>query len=56
MTFTRRRVSYSSIIHMLETPIDSETMSHKHLGLTLQKDGKWNENMVETIAKSKKKN
>ena len=41
---------------MSNTPIDSESSSHKHLGTILQKDGKWKENMAAIIAKAKRRN
>ena len=56
LTFTRKRFSLSPMITMSNEPINNETKSHKHLGLTFQKDGKWREHTSEMVARAKRRN
>ena len=54
LVFTRKRESVVPQIEMGNNII-KEVTEHKHLGLTLQKSGKWTEHIRETISRASKR-
>jgi hypothetical protein len=56
LVFTRKREQYNFPITMANTLIDNTTTSHKHLGITLQRDGKWRKHTLEITTKAKRRN
>ena len=54
LTFSRKRGDTRKTLKMNNIDIE-EVTQHKHLGLTLQRNGKWNIHIAETITKAKKK-